>query len=591
MMKKYLLLTLMLRVTASSIAEEVEIGGLWYDLVPETKEAIVIQYKNNNRYTGSIAIPESVENEGIPYNVTSIGEYAFLSCVSLSSISIPKGINKIEKYAFLYCTGLTTINVEVENTKYDSRNNCNAIIETESNKLIVGCHNTIIPNNIKSIGDHAFSERSDLIQVTIPNSVTTIGYAAFAHCSGLTSVTIGNNVTSIGDHAFNGCSSLSSLTLPNSVITIGDHAFFECSGLSSLTLPNSVTTIGNNAFECCSGLTAITIPNNLTNIGDGVFANCTGLISVTIPNNVSTIGNGAFSGCSGMTSFTIGNSITSIGYRAFYGCRGLTSITIGNSVTSIGNNAFEHCSSLQSVHISDLEKWFKIAFNNSGSNPLSYAHHLFLNGNEIKDLVIPNSITSIGAYTLSGCSYLKSITIPNSVITIGNGAFTGCSALTSIKIPNSVTSIGRSAFWNCTILSSVTIGNSVSRIEDFVFYGCSGLKNLISLNKTPPTFEYEEYSGGSDLLYLVDIPSCVVWVPKESIDAYKEADIWHYFNNLMELKPGDVNLDTEVNQEDMDALVDYVMGKDPEGFYEGLGDLNGDDYVNAADIVTFINLK
>mgnify|MGYP002522852594 CR=1 FL=1 len=160
-------------------------------------------------------------------------------------------------------------------------------------------------------------------------------------------------------------------------------------------------------------------------------------------------------------------SVTSIGSSAFYECSGLESITIPNSVTSIGSSAFYGCSGLTGVHIFDLAAWCNIEFN---SNPLSYAHHLYLDGKEIKDLVIPNSVTSIGNSAFSGYSALTSITIPNSVTSIGHEAFSGCTGLTDITIPNSVTNIGGSAFSWCINLTSITIPNSVTSVGRYAYY-------------------------------------------------------------------------------------------------------------------------
>ena len=158
----------------------------------------------------------------------------------------------------------------------------------------------------------------------------------------------------------------------HSVTLIADYAFWGCSGLTSVIIGNSVTSIGNNAFAWCSSLTSVTIPNSVTSIGERAFAGCSGLTSVTIPNSVTSIGSSAFDLCSGLTSITIPNSVTVIGNAAFYGC-----------------------SSLTSVHISDLAAWCSIDFKNSSSNPLYYAHQLYVNGEEVKDLVIPNNVTSI----------------------------------------------------------------------------------------------------------------------------------------------------------------------------------------------------
>ena len=264
----------------------------------------------------------------IPNSVTSIGNSAFSDCSSLTSVTIPNSVTDIGRYAFSGCTGLTTMVVSSGNSIYDSRNNCNAIIETATNTLISGCKNTVIPNSVTSIGECAFIWCTSLTSVEIPNSVTSIGYAAFQSCTGLTSVEIPNSVTSIGRQAFSGCTGLTSVEIPNSVTSIGESAFYDCSGLTSVEIPNSVTSIGNSAFSDCSSLTSVTIPNSVTDIGRYAFGSCRSLTSVTIGNSVSSIGESAFYDCSGLTSVEIPNSVTSIGNWAFYNCDGLISVTV-----------------------------------------------------------------------------------------------------------------------------------------------------------------------------------------------------------------------------------------------------------------------
>ena len=208
---------------------------------------------------------------------------------------------------------------------------------------------------------------------------------------------------------------------------------------------------------------------SVTSIGVYAFYNHSGLTSITIPNSVTSIGNEAFRYCSGLTSITIPNSVTSIGDKAFDFCSGLTSVTIPNSVTTIGNEAFQNCVSLTAVHITDLAAWCNISF---GQSSISHLYHLYLNGEEVKDLVIPNSVTSIGASAFHCCSGLTSLTISNSVTSIGSSAFASCSGLTSVTIPNSVTSIGSSAFNRCSRLTSINIPNSVTSIDNGAFKGC-----------------------------------------------------------------------------------------------------------------------
>ena len=213
----------------------------------------------------SITIPISVTSIGeyafyrctsltsitIPESVTRIGGSAFAGCSSLTSITIGSGVTSIGYDAFYVCSSLTSIIVDNGNTVYDSRNNCNAIIETATNTLIAGCKNTIIPEN-----------------------VTSIGYCGFYGCSSLTSVTIPNSVTSISDNAFRGCSSLTSITIPNSVTSIGNYAFYGCRSLTSITIGSGLTSIGESTFSDCRSLTDVfCYAENVPNTGSYVFYN------------------------------------------------------------------------------------------------------------------------------------------------------------------------------------------------------------------------------------------------------------------------------------------------------------------------------
>ena len=226
----------------------------------------------------------------IPNSVTSIGQQSFKGCISLTSLSVPKSLTSIGSSAFYGCSALTSIKVETGNVKYDSRNNCNALIETASNKLIIGCNNTVIPSTVTTIGNDAFLNCSGLTSVTIPNSVTSIGFDSFSGCSGLTSLTIPKSLTSIGPGAFDGCSGLTSIIVETGNVKYDSrnncNALIETTsnelilGCKNTVIPNTVTSIGAGAFGECSGLTSITIPNSVTSIGNYAFQNCTGLKEV-----------------------------------------------------------------------------------------------------------------------------------------------------------------------------------------------------------------------------------------------------------------------------------------------------------------------
>ena len=328
------------------------------------------------------------------------------------------------------------------------------------------------------------------VEVQFPQAVTTVNIKLVERntLNSLMATNIG--VTEIGVLCPLGtlsgtCGDNTYWELDNGLLSIGGEGAITTNpwesysnSINEVVIGEGVTGIGNYAFRNCSSLTSVTIPNSVTSIGYNAFSGCTGLTDITIPNSVTSIGSFAFSGCSGLTSITIPNSVTSIGDHAFEGCTGLTGVTIPNSVTSIGESVFSGCSGLKEVHISDLAAWCKIDFKGGLSNPLYYANNLYLNGEKVTNLVIPDGITDIKKYAFYYFDGLTSVTIGNSVTSIGDYAFSGCSGLTSVTIPNSVTSIGGSAFEACTGLTSITIPNSVTSIGGSAFYRCYGLKEV-----------------------------------------------------------------------------------------------------------------
>ena len=261
-------------------------------------------------------------------------------------------------------------------------------------------------------------------------------------------------------------------------------------------------------------------------------------------DTVTMIGSSAFSRCSSLTSVTIPDRVTSIGDYAFRGCSSLTSITIPDSVTSIAESAFRDCSSLTDtyVNITDLAAY---AAHNITSMILC-AKHLMIDDTEITELVIPDSVTSIGGWAFFGCTSLTSITIPDSVTSIGGAAFygcisltsitipdgvtsigveafCGCFSLTSITIPDGVTSIGEQAFLRCESLTSITIPDSVTEIGEWAFAGCESLKEVYCKPTTPPS--------GDKYMFYLNASGRKIYVPTESVEAYKAADGWKEYAN------------------------------------------------------------
>ena len=317
-----------------------------------------------------------------------------------------------------------------------------------------------ITYTVTAIGTGAFNYCTSPTRVTIPNTVTTFQDEAFMNCEGLMSVNIPSSITSIGDYVFYGCDALPSLEIPSSVTKIGKYALSNCYSLVDLTLPSSISTISTDAFNS----------SKITNVH---ITDLKAWCKISFGNNFSNpleYAENLYVNGELMNDLVLPETVTTIKDYAFSGFQGLTSVTIPSSVTYIGNNVFTSCDSLTAVYINDLSAWCKISFYSYYSNPLSYAHHLYLNGEEIKDLVIPESVTSISNFAFSGGSNFTSVTFHESLTRIGELTFSNCTGLTNLDFPESLTSIGTSAFAACKGLTSIYIPKSVTSIGERAFY-------------------------------------------------------------------------------------------------------------------------
>ena len=443
--------------------------SLWAITIPESVTSIGDGAFNECTYLTAITIPEGV---------TSIGDGAFWQCRGLGAITISKSVTSIGDRAFGYCIRLTTITVAEGNTVYDSRNNCNAIIEKETNILIVGCQKTVIPEGVTSIGNGVFSGCSGLEAITIPESVTSIGDGVFSGCSGLTAITIPKGVTSIGDWAFEDCSGLTDITIPEGVTSIGDYAFYRCSRLKDIYYGGSEEEwhkikIGQDAF------TYYDEEDEENNINYTLHCNWSGSVpgasQAPAPSGQPT------------TTPTLSPSAQPTTTPAPVPSAQPTvtpSQTPGTQPTAAPSQtpsaqptaASSQTPSAQQAEVpapgTKLEasgRAFLVAEAGAGkkdSKPEVILTNLSKKDKKAKKVTIPKTVkigdveyqvTAIAPKALKNSKKLQSIVIPDTITEIGEGSFEGCTALKSITIGKNVTTIGKNAFKNCKNLKKITV--------------------------------------------------------------------------------------------------------------------------------------
>lgn len=494
---RLLLLASAIATSLSAAAYSFESAGIYYNITGDNTVEVTYSDRNNNTYSGSISVPETVTNNGTEYSVTKIGEYAFQGS-AVTSVSMPECITSIGQYACNECGSLETV---VLPTNLDDFSGWCIFRNCRNLK------NIAIPENVTEIPNGTFINCSSLAAITIPHGVSEIGSNAFYGCSSLTSIEIPEGVEYLYEQVFYGCTALESVKLPQNLLQIGNNCFLLCSSLENVTIPEGVTTIGNSAFYGCN-LNALTLPSTVTSIGGSAFGNNNNLKSI-ICNAATppTLDYEAFS--RGITP-SIKVPLHSIAsYRKAFGWKDFSNYYGGEMIADgITYRINEKEAMVAAVEPSLTEANIPSAVEFEGNRYLviKINGYAFADNTNLTAVTLPDGLVEIGNGAFSGCKNLESVTLPESLKTFGYNAFRSCKSLKTVKIPSGVTAIPSSCFRECSSLESVTIPEGVMTIEDGAFQSCN--LNALALPESLEAIGSSAFNGNQSLKS-VNIPAKV----------------------------------------------------------------------------------
>lgn len=465
-MKKQLLSLVLMILPLAVSAISTRIDGICYILDSKNKTAQVAQWNSGVEYAGDIVIPSTVVKREVEYTVTSIQSRAFLDCPELTSVTIPNTVTSIGSFIFEGCKNLASIVVEEGNPTYDSRENCNALIETANNRLITGCNGTTIPNSVTIIEQEAFKGFTGLTTLIIPDGVTTIKSDALQDCSGLTYVYLGKGLVNVPECLFEGCYNLKTIEINSNALVSRQQTDNENGNMTSIQW-----MLGNSSVE------EIILGEDVTSIGDNAFSGCV-MHSIKMSDSVTRIGDYAFNVCSELTSIELSNNLEYIGKWAFTTCERLPSITIPESVKCIDLIAFYWCNRLTKVEINSNEV---VARENEQFYTLRSCF-----GPQVKEFVFGENVKKI--------------------------AWIACSE--SEK------------------LTTVTISSNLTCIDDSAFHKCTSLTDMYCYAEQVPEM-------GKDIFVDSNYRNATLHVPASSVEAYRNAEQWKDFGNIVALTDED----------------------------------------------------
>lgn len=452
----------------------------------------------------------------IPEGVKSIGNAAFQECSGLTEISIPASLEKIGTNAFFECTGIRSIKVAQGSRLYDSREECNAIILTRSNELVMGCATTRIPHSIKKIGYRAFYHCHFDGPLELTEGIEEIAQEAFMLCSGFSDIVLPASLKSLDRNAFAQLDMLTSIKVNtanryfdsredcNAIIRTKDNALLL--GCENTVIPNSIKTIGESAFAGCKANKAITLPEGLENIGREAFSNYKPVVPLSLPSSLKTIETKAFANCSGLApELVIPGKVKEIGDSAFQFSYGVETVTIGKGVKRLGAGAFQRLDKVQSVVVPEGVETIghncfaacdRMEFITLPSTLKEIESEAFIVSG-LKEIVIPSGVKEIKESTFASCMRLEKVTLPNSIKRIGNKAFWECRSLEQFPLPEKLEYLGDDVFTEDGRITEIHIPAGVREIGRQPF---SSIQDIVSIDVDPRNSRYESPAGSNVLI-------------------------------------------------------------------------------------------
>ena len=558
-MKRTLVLAIsLIAVCVQLSAYDFMVDKLCYNINADG-ESVTVTYQNNSspRYTdlsGELIIPESVKYEGVDYPVTGINYWAFEGCSELSSVSIPCSVTSVGDFAFSNCVKLESVywNANLDNSASFGESGPFAN-STSITSFIFGDDVKIIPSGL-------CYGLTGLTSLSIPSSVVFVGYRAFGECYNVKSVFWDTNSVATDIPSYYEMSPIESLANAEEFV-FGSHVksiqnrLCQKFSIKSVHIPSSVEFIGDGAFDACNQLEIVSTDNirSWININFAGENSNPASISKSLYIRSKNVETNSYD-YSKVTDLTIDDSVFRINNNAFYNNLGLQTVTFDKFCGSGDKDAFYNCENISRIDITDLTRWLEISF--EGMNPLYYAGHLYLNGDEIKELVIPESIEEIGRSAFRGCKGLTSITILDNVKTIGLYAFDSCSnvaslsigdgvetilvnafcaceGITELKLGNSVNNIGYASFYYCNKLKTIDIPESVVTIGSYAFCNDLDIESVTNHSKAPQVVDgtvFCKWMTAGPTPWWRDLSGIKLYVPEESLDLYKVAPVWEEFD-------------------------------------------------------------